>query len=239
MSKKTAEVATLSFEEDANIGLESIGKDDLAIPFLTILQSNSPQLMEDKSLRPGMIYDTVLKKGFEELLVVPCNYEKQYVEWTPREQGGGLIATHSSIDGIELLKACKKDDKGKDVLPNGNLLVPTAVYYVIYMNVSVKDVVEFSKAIISMTSTSLKKSRRWNSVMAGITMRGKEGQPFTPPLFSHMYRTTTIGEKNVHGSWYTWDITMHSPVATPEIYNPCKQFAVDMGKSKVAALPPF
>ncbi len=239
MSKKETAVSTVMFEEDANIGLESIGKDDLAIPFLTILQSNSPQLMEDKSLRPGMIYDTVLKKGFEELLVVPCNYEKQYVEWTPREQGGGLIATHSSIDGIELLKACKKDDKGKDVLPNGNLLVPTAVYYVIYMNVSVKDVVEFSKAIISMTSTSLKKSRRWNSVMAGITMRGKEGQPFTPPLFSHMYRTTTIGEKNVHGSWYTWDITMHSPVATPEIYNPCKQFAVDMGKSKVAALPPF
>jgi hypothetical protein len=104
---------------------------------------------------------------------------------------------------------------------------------------SAKDITEFSKAIISMTSTSLKKSRRWNSVMAGITMRGKEGQPFTPPLFSHIYRTTTIGEKNVHGSWYTWDITMHSPVATSEIYNSGKQFAIDMGKSKVAALPPF
>jgi hypothetical protein len=239
MSKKTTEVATLSFEEDANIGLESIGKDDLAIPFLTILQSNSPQLVEDKSLRPGMIYDTVLKKGFEELLVVPCNYEKQYVEWTPREQGGGLIATHSNIDGIELLKVCKKDDKGKDILPNGNLLVPTAVYYVIYMAEELDGHTEFSKAIISMTSTSLKKSRRWNSVMAGITMRGKEGQPYTPPLFSHIYRTTTTGEKNVHGSWYTWDITMHSPVATSEIYNSGKQFAVDMGKSKVAALPPF
>ena len=38
MSKK--EIESLSFEEDANIGLESIGKDDLAIPFLTLLQSN-------------------------------------------------------------------------------------------------------------------------------------------------------------------------------------------------------
>ena len=95
MSKKEI----ISFEEDANIGLESIGKGDLAIPFLTILQSNSPQLMEDKSLRPGMIYDTVLKKGYEEILVTPCNYEKQYIEWTPREQGGGLVATHSNIDG--------------------------------------------------------------------------------------------------------------------------------------------
>ena len=57
MSKKEI----IPFEEDANIGLASIGKDDLAIPFLTILQSNSPQLTEDKSLRPGMVYDTVLK----------------------------------------------------------------------------------------------------------------------------------------------------------------------------------
>ena len=239
MSKKETAVSTVMFEEDANIGLESIGKDDLAIPFLTILQSNSPQLTEDKSLRPGMVYDTVLKKGFEEVLVVPCNYEKQYVEWTPREQGGGLIATHSNMDGIELLKSCKKDDKGKDILPNGNLLVPTAVYYVVYMSEELDGDMPSSKAIISMTSTSLKKSRRWNSVMAGITMRGKEGQPFTPPLFSHIYRATTTGEKNVHGSWYTWDITMHAPVSDLTMYATSKTFATDMEKSKMQQLPPF
>jgi len=233
MSKK--EIESLSFEEDANIGLESIGKDDLAIPFLTLLQSNSPQLMEDKSLRPGMIFDTVLKKGYESIIVVPCNYEKQYVEWTPRESGGGIQGTHSAIDGLELLKACKKDDKGKDILPNGNLLVPTAVYYVVYMHGE-----DSAKAIISMTSTSLKKSRRWNSIMAGITMKGKEGTPFTPPLFSHTYKMTTVGEKNVHGSWYNWDISMNAPVDDPMVYQTGKQFAVDMEKSKMQPqLPPF
>jgi hypothetical protein len=235
MSKKEM----IPFEEDANVGLESIGKDDLAIPFLTILQSNSPQLMEDKSLRPGMIYDTVLKKGYTELLVVPCNYEKQYVEWTPRDQGGGLVTTHSNVDGIELLKSCTKDDKGKDLLPNGNLLVPTAVYYVVYMHEELDGNMESSKAIISMTSTALKKSRRWNSVMAGITMRGKEGQPYTPPSFGHIYKMTTTGEKNVHGSWFNWDITMHAPVSDLTMYATSKAFATDMAKSKIQQLPPF
>ena len=237
MSKKDTELSTIMFEEDANVGLESIGKDDLAIPFLTILQSNSPQLMEDKALRPGMIFDTVLKKGYEEILVIPCNYEKQYVEWTPREQGGGIQGTHSASEGLELLKACKKDDKGKDILPNGNLLVPTAVYYVVYTENGNMDL---SKAIISMTSTALKKSRRWNSVMAGKTMRGKEGQSFTPPSFGHIYKMATVGEKNVHGSWYNWDITMHAPVSDQAVYSTSKQFATDMEKSKIQPqLPPF
>jgi len=239
MAKK--ELATISFEEDAHLGLESMGTGDLAIPFLSILQSNSPQLMDDKELRPGMIYDTVLKKGHEELLIIPCNYEKQYVEWTPREQGGGLIATHGVIDGLELLKSCKKDDKGKDILPNGNLLVTTAVYYVMYMAEELDGNIESSKAIISMTSTALKKSRRWNSVMAGITMRGKEGKPFTPPSFSHIYKVTTTGEKNVHGSWFNWDISMHMPVADSSTYDMCKKFAseIKVTQQKLLNEPPF
>jgi len=238
MAKK--ELATISFEEDAHLGLESMGTGDLAIPFLSILQSNSPQLMDDKELRPGMIYDTVLKKGYEQLHIIPCNYEKQYVEWTPREQGGGLVATHGVVDGLELLKSCEKDDKGKDILPNGNLLVTTAVYYVFYMHEENDSTTE-SKAIISMTSTALKKSRRWNSVMAGITMKGKEGQLFTPPSFSHIYKVTTTGEKNVHGSWFNWDISMHMPVADNSTYDMCKKFAseIKVTQQKLLNEPPF
>tara|TARA_R100000687_G_scaffold72193_1_gene62246 strand:+ start:28 stop:747 length:720 start_codon:yes stop_codon:yes gene_type:complete len=239
MSKKETAISTISFEEDSNMGLEGLTKDDLAIPFLTILQSNSPQLMEDKQLRPGHIYDTVLKQGYEELFVVPCNYEKQYVEWTPRESGGGLRATYSASDGIELLKSCKKDDKGKDLLPNGNLLVPTAVYYVVYMHEELDGNIESAKAIISMTSTALKKSRRWNSIMASITMRGKDGHPFTPASFSHIYRMKTCPETNVHGSWFNWDIEMHGPVADEGMYHTSKLFAADMTKAKLEQAPPF
>ena len=39
-------------------------------------------------------------------------------------------------------------------------------------------------ALISMKSTQLKISRKWNSMMAGIKMKGKNGL-FTPASFSH------------------------------------------------------
>ena len=70
-------------------------------------------------------------------------------------------------------------------------------------------------------------------------MIGKEGKPFTPPSFGHIYKMTTVGEKNVHGSWYNWDITTHAPVEDQVMYSTSKQFAADMEKSKVQQLPPF
>lgn len=236
MSKKETALAINIFENDASKGLEGITKNDLAIPFLSILQSNSPQLLEDKELRPGMIYDTVTKKGYSEILVIPCSYQKQYVEWTPRETGGGLKATYSVSEGLEQLKQCEKNDKGKDILPNGNLLVPTAVYYVMYMEY---DSSPIYKAIISMTSTALKKSRRWNSVMAGIIMKGSNGS-FTPPSFSHVYKITTCSETNVHGSWFNWDIQLHGPISNESLYNQSKCFASDMSETiTTQELPPF
>ena len=44
-----------------------------------------------------------------------------------------------------------------------------------------------SEALITMKSTQLKKSRKWNSMMLNIRIPGSNG-PFNPPSFSHMYK---------------------------------------------------
>ena len=90
-----------------------------------------------------------------------------------------------------------------------------------------------------MTSTALKKSRRWNSVMAGITMKGKNGTVFTPPSFSHVYKVKASPETNVHGSWFNWDIELYAPVANEGMYHTSKLFAADMTKAKLEQAPPF
>ena len=41
-------------------------------------------------------------------------------------------------------------------------------------------------ALISMKATQLKISRKWNSIMMGIKLQGKNGL-FTPPTYSHIY----------------------------------------------------
>ena len=153
MSKKEEKaLMKINMEEDQSQGMENLTKDDLSIPFFKILQSNSPEVVEG-DVKPGMIINSASGEACKEMEVIPCGYQKQFIEWTPRESGGGLKATYNSLDGLELMKTCTKDDKGKDVLSNGNLLIPTAVHYVCsWLDGPVL-------GIMSMTSTALKKSR--------------------------------------------------------------------------------
>ena len=58
------------FEADAGAGMENVTADDLQIPFLSILQSNSPQLDESEGkyidgAKAGMILNTVTNEIFD------------------------------------------------------------------------------------------------------------------------------------------------------------------------------
>ena len=51
----------------------------------------------------GEVYD-----GEKGISVVPCAYSKKYIEWIPREKGGGLVdANHD----MSILKSCKRDEQ--------------------------------------------------------------------------------------------------------------------------------
>jgi hypothetical protein len=91
-----------------------------------------------------------------------------------------------------------------------------------------------SPALISMKSTQLKKSRKWNSMMQSVKMQGKNGL-FTPPMYSQVYMLTTVAESNDKGKWYGWEIERYGPVESPSLYQSCKAFAqsVSTGDVKV------
>lgn len=50
------------FEEDAGKGLENVGQEDLALPFVKVLSGNDPVLDENEDARKGDIYNTVTGK---------------------------------------------------------------------------------------------------------------------------------------------------------------------------------
>jgi hypothetical protein len=63
----------------------------------------------------------------------------------------------------------------------------------------------WSKAIIKMKSTQLKKSRTWNSLMSN--QRRVEGDEiYQPKDFARAYTLSTVKEKNSKGSWHGWVI---------------------------------
>ena len=110
------------FEAFANEGLESVSAQDLSIPYLRILAQLSPQVNKRdgayvQGAEAGMIYNTVenaVYSGEDGVLVIPCYYRRVYVEWKPREKGGGYVGTYGVDDPIA--KTTYKDDRGNDIL---------------------------------------------------------------------------------------------------------------------------
>ena len=96
---------------------------------------------------------------------------------------GAPVAIHEADSDIVSQTTRGKDYK--DRLPNGNYLDNTANHFVLFCGDNP------GTALISMKSTQLKVSRKWNSMMMGIKMQGKNGL-FTPPTYSHIYNLKTV-----------------------------------------------
>lgn len=226
------------FTGDLGLGFEGVTPTDVAIPFLTILQSLSPQIKKGSVNRvegaeEGDIFQTVSGQVFKQaqgLALVPCAFRKAYVEWTPREMGGGYVREHADSSA---LKDCRRDDRNNDVLPNGNYIVETAYHYCVLVNGST-----FERVVLGMARTQLKKSRRWNSQMMSLQVL-VNGKRVMPPPFSHVYPVTTALEQKDQNSWYNWSIGTPRLIDDPELYGFARHFyqEVKAGQVKVQAPP--
>ena len=227
-------LATTMFEADANQGAQNITQDDLALPFLKVLGQLSPEVNTRnakyvKNAQPGMILNTVsneLYDGAKGISVLPVFYKRQYIEWQDRgESKGAPVHIYEAGDDIP---QTTRDKSNKDRLANGNYLENTASHYVIVLGDSP------STALISMKATQLKISRKWNSMMMGIKLQGKNGM-FTPPTYSHIYTLKTVQMSNDKGTWFGWDVSKEGPVKDKSVYDVAKQFALRVGKGEVVA----
>ena len=229
-TKKEGALQTNLFEADANQGTQNISQEDLALPFLKILGQLSPEVNKRdgkyvEGAEPGKIINTVTNKLYDEIEVIPVFYKRQYVEWADRGTSTGApVAIHSADSDIISQTTRGKDYK--DRLANGNYLENTANHYVIYLNDTPQ------QAMVSMKSTQLKVSRKWNSMMMGIKMQGKNGL-FTPPTYSHIYKLKTVQMSNDKGTWFGWDVEKVGPVGDKNIYDMAKSFATNVGKGEI------
>ena len=233
-TKKEGALATFDMEADAAQGAQNISQEDLALPFLKILGQLSPEVNKRdgkyvEGAEPGKIINTVTNDLYDMISVIPCHYKRQYIEWADRGTSTGApVAIHEADSDIVSQTTRGKDYK--DRLPNGNYLDNTANHFVLVLGDNPQT------ALISMKSTQLKVSRKWNSMMMGIKMQGKNGL-FTPPTYSHIYKLSTVQMSNDKGTWFGWDVSKAGPVEDKNIYDMAKSFAVSVGKGEVEAKP--
>ena len=179
-TETTALALANTFEDDAGTGFAGMSQEDYALPFLRLLTNTSPEVGEVDGAMPGMIYNTVtneLYDGKKGITVIPCAYIRQYIEWAPRGSGTGAPLHIYPATSDILSKTHREPGDNKDYLENGNYIENTANHYVMVVDANGVP----SPALIVMKSTQLKKSRKWNSMMAAVKLQGKNGL-FTPPM---------------------------------------------------------
>ena len=235
--RETAGALATNFEADANQGAQNIKQEDLALPFLKVLGNASPEINPKdakyvEGAQPGMILNSVTNdiypaaNGAQGINVLPVFYERQYTEWQDRDKSkGGPVRIYKAGDDVP---QTKRDAGFKDRLPNGNYLENTVNHYVIVMGNTP------SSALISMKATQLKVSRKWNSMMMGIKLQGKNGL-FTPPTYSHIYTLKTVQMSNDKGTWFGWDVSKVGPIEDKSVYGIAKNFAERVSKGEIKA----
>lgn len=201
------ETSSPAFDTDAGAGFEGVSRDDMAIPFIAILQSGSPQCKRSEGAyiegaAEGMLVNTVTGKVLDvsktPLVVVPCAYHRAFVEWRLRENGGGFVREHKPDP--TLLTDTIRDEKNRDILPNGNQINDTRTFYVLVLDADGMP----SPAVLTMASTQIKKAKQWMMQQNLLKLRGANGAVYTPPMFASKWSITTVPESNDKGSWMGW-----------------------------------
>ena len=224
-TKKTSLPSSILFEDDAGAGLQNVKSGSVALPILKLLQNGSGEAKKLNpnyvaGAEPGMFFNTVTKKlysGEQGVIVIPCHYKLEYQEWSDFGTGQGRQENIYS-DNSDILTKTTKDQMGKDRLPNGNYILTVGQHFVLVVDGSSTE-----SALISMSASQGKVSRKWNSMMLSITFDGKNG-PYTPASYSHMYKLTSILNSGKGNQWYGFSVTKMGQVEDAALYERAKQF---------------
>jgi len=225
------------FGNDTAKGFENMTQEDMALPFVRILGQLSPQVTEGDAkhidgAKPGMIYNTVTSDCFDGkvgIKVIPCYYKKDFPEWSDRGDGPGApVAVH--LPNSPVIQTGKRDGS-KIRLPNGNYLEETASYYVLIQNKAGG----MSPALITMKSTQLNVSKKWNSMMKTIQIADGKGGFAIPPMHGVVYNLASVLQKNDKGSWYGWSVTQDRIMGQEDktLYLTAKDFNSSVAKGNV------
>jgi hypothetical protein len=201
--------------QDADKGTENMTAADIAIPFLQMLQSGSPQVVKGNPARiagaePGFIFETVTGRVFDKLRLIPCAYHRIINEWMPRDEGGGFRGT---LPWTAELSQLSRDRDYRTA--TGTQLVDTAQWFVLYEDDTMGS---WRQAVIGMASTQLTTSRRWASLIKGIQRKLPDGTIIPAPMFSHIYEAASVSRHNDQGDWFVWTVQMEGQIKEKSLY---------------------
>jgi hypothetical protein len=215
--KAKSEISTnvIDFSTHAGVGFENVSAQEMAIPFLKIASSQTPEIKKSNAkfvegLEQGDIFNSVTKDFYKSILVVPCAFRVRCVEWSPLGEGTGApVKIYKPEDCPPLERGADGEDHYKI---NGAIsptyIVRTAEYFVLRLN----NDGSYERCQIIMQKTQYKKSRYWNTMMMNQKIKSKSGSLATLPMFANVYKMEGVQEQNKKNDWWGWKITLANSV---------------------------
>jgi hypothetical protein len=212
---------------------------EMQIPFIRVLQALSPQLNKKKpeyieGASQGDLFNTVTRQvwsGEEGIVVVPCYQVTKYLEFVPRDSGGGFKGEISPSSSA--LQATVRQGS-KEILPNGNELVKSDQHFCLVLDGEGG----YLPAVVDMKSTQLKVSRRWKTNIAMQKVKNpKTGAMITPAVYATRWKLTTTEESNDQGSWNNYLVEKVGLVEDRNLFLEAKAFRESIMAGQVRAAP--
>lgn len=243
-------LAVMDFAADAGAGMEGATAESFAIPFISVLQKGSPQVDEASGValegaKAGMIFENVTGRTFDGkagVIIIPCAYRRVFLQWGAKSEAGSGFKGELLPEQVAEMRA-----KGKISELDGRLYIPladgtvsekkcdsvrdTRNHYVLLVD---EQTGAWKEALLSLTSTQIKKSKLLMAALASVKVNGPAGM-FTPPTFANRVRMTTTPESNDKGTWFGSKFEIVGQVDRPELYAAAKAFHASVAKGGVTA----
>lgn len=221
--------ATIDLTQHAGAGLENTDRDSFAIPFLAIMQKGSPQVDKDSDERVddaevGDLLLTTSKEVFKDedgVDVVFCGYRRVFLRWAPESSGGGFKG-EIPVDEVARMRSNGelREEDNRLYAKNGDIVRDTRIHYVLV----VRDDGSYVPAVLSVSSTQIKKSKQLLTQIQSFVATDGKGRTFNPPSFGHVFHAETVAESNDKGSWRGWKFERKGFVQDANLYKAAVTF---------------
>lgn len=235
-------------EEDRGAGLKNISNEERKIPFVRVLQTNSPECDDSDAkyvpgAKAGLIINTATKALYERLEFVAAARDHKFIEYTPRNLGSGFVAVHKPGDELILrLRAqfgrfgklpngvTKRNDKNEPL--DGTEIVESYELYCIFIDPATG---QKFRAIAPFQSTQISKYQNFIDRSDSFEYGDGQGGIVKPPIWAHRWVMSTATEKNKKGTFkgYVLGLAVKKPDGSDDV--PIKSFVKKSDPLYVAA----
>ena len=188
-------------------GMENVTQDDVAMPYLSVLQALSPQIEEVDGAKAGMLYNSITQELYDEVNVLNLHFKRQYSIFKKRDLGGGYEGAHPSREAAlahlkDVVQASPADYDIQETHTHILLLLDDAGQPV-------------QPVIMNLSGTKVRVSKQWN---ADISVKHKGAD-----RFASVWKLSTRKQSNSKGSWYNL-VVDHVGWAPEDLYTQAAEY---------------